>query len=68
MPVMDVVEVTRVIRGIREMCGVAVMAFSAFGGSDHSQRAIEAGCNEYVSKTLGINKLTSIAGRYLKSA
>ena len=68
MPVMDGVEATRAIRGIQELCGVAIVAFSAFVGGDHSQRAIEAGCDEYVNKTLGINNLTSIAGRYLKSA
>lgn len=67
MPVMDGVTATRAIRGIRELCGVVIVAFSAFGG-DYSQRAIEAGCDEYVNKTLGINKLASIVERHLKAA
>ena len=67
MPKMDGVEATRAIRGIQELCSVPIVAFSAFGG-DYSQRAIEAGCNEYVSKSEGINSLMGIAGRYLNAA
>ena len=67
MPVMDGVTATRTIRGIRELCKVAIVAFSAFGG-DYSQRAIEAGCDEYVNKTVGVNELTTIARRHLTAA
>jgi len=67
MPVLDGVEATRMIRGISELCEVVIVAFSAFGG-EHGARALEAGCDEYVSKNEGINRLAGIAGRYLKAA
>ena len=68
MPLMDGVEATRAIRGIAELCGVAIVVFSAFSSGDNRRRAMEAGCSEYVSKNEGINRLAGIAGRYLAAA
>lgn len=68
MPIMDGVAAARAIRGIRELCAVVIVAFSAFTSGDNRQHAIEAGCNEYVSKTVGVNQLTAIVGRYLTPA
>jgi CheY-like chemotaxis protein len=69
MPVMDGLDATRVIRSIRELCRMPIIAFSAYGEGDENRRdAIEAGCTDYVSKTVGITELPSIVGRYLKAA
>jgi hypothetical protein len=56
------------LRRIGELCGVVIVAFSAFASGDNRERALEAGCNEYVNKNEGINRLTGIAGRYLAAA
>ena len=69
MPVMDGLDATRVIRSIRELCQMPIIAFSAYGEGEENRRgAIEAGCTDYVSKTVGIVELPSIVGRYLKAA
>ena len=68
MPVMDGVTATRLLRRIEELCGMVIVAFSAFASGDNRVRALAAGCDEYVSKNEGINLLTGIAGRYLSAA
>ena len=69
MPVMDGLEATRLIRAIRELCRMPIVAFSAYGDEGDSRRlALEAGCTEYVSKTVGITLLPGIVDRYLRAA
>lgn len=69
MPVMDGLDATRVIRSIRELCQMPIVAFSAYGDGEENRRAArEAGCTDYVSKTVGIIELPDIVGRYLKAA
>ena len=69
MPVMDGLDATRVIRSIRELCQMPIIAFSAYGEGEENRRgALEAGCTDYVSKTVGITELPSIIGRYLSAA
>jgi two-component system cell cycle response regulator DivK len=64
MPVMDGLTATRMIRQIRGLCRMPIVAFSAFG-ADYRERAIEAGCDEYVSKAKGVYELTGIVRQYL---
>ena len=68
MPVMDGLEAARLIRGIRELCAVTIIAFSAFGSGGNRQKAIEAGCDDFVSKVVGVNQLSAITERYLPAA
>ena len=69
MPIMDGLDATRLIRSIRELCQMPIIAFSAYGDSEENRRgAMEAGCTDYVSKTVGITELPRIVGRYLKAA
>jgi CheY-like chemotaxis protein len=68
MPVMDGLTATRMIRGIRELCAVVIVAFSAFGSGANRERALEAGCNDFVSKVVGVNQLAAIIERYLPGA
>ena len=69
MPVMDGLDATRVIRSIRELCRMPIIAFSAYGDGEENRRAaLEAGCTDYVSKTVGIMELPSVVERYLKAA
>lgn len=69
MPVMDGLEATRLIRAIKELCRMPIVAISAYGeGEDNRRDALAAGCDEYVSKTKGINDLPAIVGRHLPTA
>src|SRR5918998_1079106 len=64
MPVMDGLDATRVIRSIRELCQLPIIAFSAYGDGEENRRAaLAAGCTDYVSKTVGITELPVIVGR-----
>ena len=68
MPNMDGLTATRMIRQIQGLCGVAIVAFSAFGSGSNRERAIDAGCTDFVSKVLGVNQLSAIVGRFLPRA
>jgi CheY-like chemotaxis protein len=65
MPVMDGVEAARAIRAVEEMRRVVIVAFSALSSGDNRRRALEAGCNGYVTKHEGINDLPAVVRRYL---
>ncbi|HEY9283787.1 MAG TPA: response regulator [Pyrinomonadaceae bacterium] len=65
MPGMDGLTATRLIRGIRELCAVVIVAFSAFGSGGNRELALEAGCNDFVSKVVGVNQLAAIVERFL---
>ena len=69
MPVMDGLDATRVIRSVKELCRMPIIAFSAYGeNSENRHRAMEAGCTDYVSRTVGITRLPDIVERYLTAA
>jgi CheY-like chemotaxis protein len=67
MPVMDGLAATRLLRNMKELSGIAIVAFSAFGSGDNRQRALEAGCSDYVDKVMGTNQLVTIVQRFLPS-
>ena len=68
MPVMDGLAATRLLRDIRELSGMAIVAFSAFDSGGGKQRALEAGCTDFVDKVVGVNKVAAIVGQYLRHA
>ncbi|HYG09378.1 MAG TPA: response regulator [Pyrinomonadaceae bacterium] len=68
MPGMDGLTATRLIRNIRELCAVTIIAFSAFGSGGNRERAIEAGCDDFVSKVAAVNQLPAIIERFLPPA
>ena len=65
MPVMDGLAATRLLRDIKELSGMAIVAFSNFGSGDDRRRALEAGCSDYVNKVIGISHLSTIVQRFL---
>ena len=65
MPVMDGLAATRLLRDIRELSGMAIVAFSSFDSGGGKQRALEAGCTDFVDKVVGINRVAAIVGQYL---
>ncbi len=68
MPVMDGLAATRLLRDIRELSGMAIVAFSAFDSGGGKQRALEAGCTDFVDKVAGVNRVAAIVGQYLRHA
>ena len=69
MPVMDGFDAARMIRSVGELCRTPIIAFSAYGDADENRRAaVEAGCTEFVSKTVGITLVHSLVERYLRAA
>jgi PAS domain S-box-containing protein len=65
MPEMDGYEATRQIRQFdKEVIIIAQTAFALMGDSE---KAIEAGCNDYISKPINRDELMTIIEKYFKS-
>ncbi len=62
MPVMDGLEATRQIRQFNEE--VVIIAQTAYGLSGDREKAIEAGCNDYISKPINKVELLSLIQKY----
>jgi len=64
MPEMDGFEATRIIR--KRFPNLPIIAQTAYTFSDERKRAFEAGCNDYISKPIAINKLYNIINQLLR--
>lgn len=62
MPVMDGLEAARQIRQFNK--NVVIIAQTAFGLSGYRERAIEAGCNDYISKPIQKDELMALVKKY----
>lgn len=60
MPEMDGLTATRRIRQEERLRDVPVVAVSAYGAEHWRNRALEAGCNEYVSTPFEPNELSQL--------
>ncbi|NMC42260.1 MAG: response regulator [Bacteroidales bacterium] len=63
MPVMDGLTATRRIHDINPQ--VPVIAQTAYAFPEDREKAIEAGCNEYISKPFSREKLNSVLRKYI---
>lgn len=64
MPVMNGYEATRQIRQFNK--DVVIIAQTALGLIDDREKAIEAGCNDYISKPIKKDELLSLILKYFK--
>ncbi len=64
MPEMDGYEATRQIRQFNQK--VVIIAQTAFGTEGDRNRAIEVGCNDYISKPINISALVELIQKYFK--
>jgi CheY-like chemotaxis protein len=64
MPELDGYEATRQIRLFNQK--VVIIAQTAFGIEGERDRAIEAGCNDYISKPIEISSLVELIQKYFK--
>jgi len=65
MPVLDGFEATRLIRLIEGARGVVIVAFSALSSGANRASALDAGCDDYVRKQLGMEELSDLLERHL---
>lgn len=63
MPVMDGYEATREIR--KENKHIPIIAISAYAMADDREKAIEAGCNDYIPKPVIISTLLELTKKYV---
>jgi CheY-like chemotaxis protein len=66
MPVMDGYEATRQIRKFNK--DVIIIAQTAYGLSGDEEKAIAAGCNDYIAKPLFIPLLKSLIQKHFKQS
>jgi len=68
MPILDGLAATRYIREVEETCDVIIVAFSALGSGDNRARALEAGCNDFITKPMEITRLSNLMTNLLSCA
>ena len=64
MPNVNGLEATRQIKTIRP--SLPIIAQTAYAMQDDEYKALQAGCNDYVSKPIDVNKLLNLMKKYLK--
>lgn len=62
MPYMDGLEATRLIRGYSK--DIPIIALTAFAFESDRERAIEAGCNDYLTKPVSQEAIAKILDKY----
>ena len=65
LPVLDGLSATKLIRQVEEVCRVPVVACSAHGAGEWVDKALAAGCDEYVSKPIDFDALKKALDRLL---
>jgi len=65
MPEMDGYEATRQIRQFNN--DVIIIAQTAYALAGDREKALEAGCNDYIAKPYGQSSLTALMTKHLKN-
>jgi two-component system cell cycle response regulator DivK len=63
LPLMDGYEATKAIKQVNP--GIIVIAQTAYGMLGDREKAINAGCDDYLTKPLELQKLQELVKRYL---
>ena len=67
MPVLDGLTATRMIREAAGISQIVIVAFTALHSGGNRQRALAAGCNDYVQKPVKLEQLSRLLNRHLQS-
>ncbi len=65
LPKLDGLAATRQIRHHRDFSGTPIVAVSAHDSPESRTEALEAGCNEYVTKPIDFDELGEVLNRLL---
>ena len=65
LPKLDGLAATREIRRHKGLRNVPILAVSAHDGDDSRAAALDAGCDDYVTKPIDFDQLNSLVLRYL---
>jgi len=65
LPKMNGLEVTKKLRGNSAFSHIPIIAVSAYAMKGDKEKAIEAGCNAYLSKPFNIHELTGMIAEML---
>ena len=65
LPTMDGLSATAAIRRVEELCDVPVIACSAHDMKEWAEKALAAGCNDFVSKPVDFAALEKVLKRLL---
>jgi CheY-like chemotaxis protein len=66
LPVIDGLAATRLIRKLPDFQCTPIIAVSAHDTSDFQSEALQAGCNNYITKPIDFNELEDLIARLLK--
>lgn len=66
LPGMDGLEMTRRLKANPETADIPVLAVTAFAMKGDEQKALEAGCDGYVTKPVNVKTFPSLVRAYLK--
>lgn len=66
LPLVNGINATKIIRQLKETSQIPIIALTASGEYMHKQ-AIEAGCNDFITKPLDIEKLEPVIKQYLET-
>ena len=66
LPVMDGWEATRILKELPETHAIPIIGVSAHAMAGDREKAIEAGCDDYVTKPVDLPELLEKIGRVLK--
>jgi two-component system cell cycle response regulator DivK len=67
LPQMDGLDATRRIRATPELQHIPIIALTAHAMVGDRERALAAGCNDYVSKPIDLRELANKLTRYLQA-
>ena len=67
MPEVDGLQTTRIIRQTDGISDTPIIGLSAHHGMEIRSRALEAGCNEFVTKPVEFKRLGELISQHLKS-
>jgi two-component system, cell cycle response regulator DivK len=65
LPKLDGLSATREIRRHKGFRHIPILAISAHDGDESRAAALEAGCDEYMTKPIDFDQLSSLVHRYL---
>ena len=68
LPKLDGLAATREIRRHKGFRHVPILAISAHDGDESRAAALEAGCNEYMTKPIDFDRLSTVVRRYLANS